>query len=689
MAVLMTPPFLQFFDDNGNPLSGGKIYTYNAGTTTKKATYTTSDATVQNTNPIILDAAGRAVIFIAGSYRFDIYDATDSLIRSVDDITSFATLESSSTSLFNKFSGDGTTRIFTASASLGSDSNGVQIFVDSGSPEYVTNGNFASDSGWTKGAGWTIGGGVATATGAISTAISQSAAITVVAGRYYRLSYDVTRSAGTITPSLGGSAGNARSATGTYTELIYSGSTQEIAFTGAGFTGTIDNVSLQAVSTNGFQIQDPSTYVINGTTIEFATAPKSGTNNIYVFALNQLVGAAVAAADQAIAAAAAADAAAATVANQKIVWMGDWAAGTYNVNEAVLYDGSAWIVTATTTTDTPSLVSADWDMLAEKGADGTGGVTAPLSANVGGYLRASGVGTYSWFNGNTNVASAATVDLTTSTTNVVTISGTTTITSLGVPANSGDVRFVRFTGAMILTHNGTNISLPTNANITTANGDTAIFVSSGSNGWRCYCYNRVNGTPLVFPSINGLTTLSSALTADDRVGIYNQTDAANRKITMRTFHSYSGAPHIVARHLLASGTAGGATSATTWHTRPLSSVRNAVTGASIASNQITLPSGTYHVRAWHVVNRVDFHQIGLYSVSNTSYFATGTGSYASQANSQGGFAELSHVMTLAASTVFELRSYASAAQAVNGLGNPASSGQSEVYAAIEITKLDD
>ena len=40
MAVLAVPPFLQFLDSDGNPLAGGKVYTYAAGTTTPKATST-------------------------------------------------------------------------------------------------------------------------------------------------------------------------------------------------------------------------------------------------------------------------------------------------------------------------------------------------------------------------------------------------------------------------------------------------------------------------------------------------------------------------------------------------------------------------------------------------------------------------------------------------------------------------
>lgn len=49
----------QFFDDNGVPLAGGKIYTYLSGTSTPATTYTSSSGATPNTNPIVLDAAGR------------------------------------------------------------------------------------------------------------------------------------------------------------------------------------------------------------------------------------------------------------------------------------------------------------------------------------------------------------------------------------------------------------------------------------------------------------------------------------------------------------------------------------------------------------------------------------------------------------------------------------------------------
>jgi len=67
----------QFFDDNGDPLSGGFLYSYAPGTTTKQSTYSDAAGT-PNSNPITLDAAGRATIFLAPTpYKFVLAAATD------------------------------------------------------------------------------------------------------------------------------------------------------------------------------------------------------------------------------------------------------------------------------------------------------------------------------------------------------------------------------------------------------------------------------------------------------------------------------------------------------------------------------------------------------------------------------------------------------------------------------------
>jgi parallel beta-helix repeat protein len=80
----------QFFDNNGNPLSGGKLYTYAASTTTPQATYTNSSGATANSNPIILNSGGRvpAEIWLTDglAYKFVLYTSTDTLIGSWDNI---------------------------------------------------------------------------------------------------------------------------------------------------------------------------------------------------------------------------------------------------------------------------------------------------------------------------------------------------------------------------------------------------------------------------------------------------------------------------------------------------------------------------------------------------------------------------------------------------------------------------
>ena len=61
MAVNLSPigNSEQFFDNNGIPLSGGLLYTYQAGSSTPLATYTDINATTANANPIVLNSSGR------------------------------------------------------------------------------------------------------------------------------------------------------------------------------------------------------------------------------------------------------------------------------------------------------------------------------------------------------------------------------------------------------------------------------------------------------------------------------------------------------------------------------------------------------------------------------------------------------------------------------------------------------
>lgn len=77
--------------DTDKPLSFGKVYTYESGTTSPKVTYSDEDKVAVNTNPVILDANGQADICLEGKYRLRVCDSSDVQIDIIDPVSDAAT----------------------------------------------------------------------------------------------------------------------------------------------------------------------------------------------------------------------------------------------------------------------------------------------------------------------------------------------------------------------------------------------------------------------------------------------------------------------------------------------------------------------------------------------------------------------------------------------------------------------
>jgi hypothetical protein len=109
-----------------------------------------------------------------------------------------------------------------------------------------------------------------------------------------------------------------------------------------------------------------------------------------------------------------------------------------------------------------------------------------------------------------DIASATTTDIGAQNTNFLRVTGTTTITGFGT--NYNGPRFLRFAGAVLLTH-GSALILPTAANITTAAGDLAIAIPKATtgtaDGWVVF-YQRASGFPL---STTGLVPTGAVTTS--------------------------------------------------------------------------------------------------------------------------------------------------------------------------------
>lgn len=120
----------QFFDNNGIILSGGKIYTYSAGTTTPAVTYTSSSGVTPHSNPIILDSAGRVPggeIWLPANtnFKFVLTTSLDITLGTYDNVGSVAF----TSPLLANLSGDGVQTVFSL-PSAPIDENSTNVYVN-------------------------------------------------------------------------------------------------------------------------------------------------------------------------------------------------------------------------------------------------------------------------------------------------------------------------------------------------------------------------------------------------------------------------------------------------------------------------------------------------------------------------------------------------------------------------------
>lgn len=119
----------RYYDADGNPLAGGKLYTYQAGTTTPQATYTDQGGGTPNANPIVLDANGEAAMWLDPtlSYKFVLKNSSDVTQWTTDNVVGILTASAVTTT---SIADDAVT-----TAKLADDSVTAAILADSASTD--------------------------------------------------------------------------------------------------------------------------------------------------------------------------------------------------------------------------------------------------------------------------------------------------------------------------------------------------------------------------------------------------------------------------------------------------------------------------------------------------------------------------------------------------------------------------
>jgi hypothetical protein len=137
----------------------------------------------------------------------------------------------------------------------------------------------------------------------------------------------------------------------------------------------------------------------------------------------------------------------------------------------------------------------------------------------------------------------------------------------------------------------------------------------------------------------------------------------------------------------ASSTTGGTFTSGAWRTRDLQTTQsNSITGCSLASNQITLPAGTFRITGFAPATFVDRHQTRIYNITGSAMLILGMSAYNEGNVGSVGASFFDGVVTLASSTVIELQHYGQTTQSSFGFGNSITWGDA-IFSTITITKV--
>jgi hypothetical protein len=507
----------QYFDSNGNPLSGGQLSFYESGTTTPKSTFTTSSYAVANTNPVILTSSGRQPdIWFSGVAKAILSNSNAVQIEVRDPV-------GETTSQF----GDpwlSTTTYAANEVVQGSDSQFYVSLVSSNS-----NNNPTSTSGywvllysvtWNSGITYTEGA-VVTVSNILYQSLQNSnlnknpttqaaywvlISLAYVSTITYTVGQNVVGPDGIFYTALRTTIGDTPASSpsdwvGTSAAAAASASAASAsassASTSAGTATTQAGLASTSATTATTQAGNASTSASSASS-SASSASTSATNAAASFDSfdDRYLGA---------------KATDPTVDNDGNPLLTGALYFNTTANEMRVYSGAAWLTaylpvgsyaTAGANSNITSLSGLTTPLsIAQGGTNAITGAAALTSLGAAALSANTFTAAQEWASG-TAIASASTINLNTATGNRVHITGTTTITAVTLTRGP---RTLIFDGILTLTHNATTNNLPGAANITTAAGDRAIYESDGTT---VYCVSYITAASTV-ATLAGVQSLSN------------------------------------------------------------------------------------------------------------------------------------------------------------------------------------
>lgn len=138
----------------------------------------------------------------------------------------------------------------------------------------------------------------------------------------------------------------------------------------------------------------------------------------------------------------------------------------------------------------------------------------------------------------------------------------------------------------------------------------------------------------------------------------------------------------------ATTTDGGGSTAGSWQDRTLNtSVVNNIAGASLGSNQVTLPAGTYEVTGFSVSFRTGATQSRLRDSGDTTTYAISSANYGDTSDGDNILNTFNGYFTLGSSTTLDLQTKAAQAKATDGFGRASDGGEVEIFSSLKFIKV--
>ena len=185
----------------------------------------------------------------------------------------------------------------------------------------------------------------------------------------------------------------------------------------------------------------------------------------------------------------------------------------------------------------------------------------------------------------------------------------------------------------------------------------------------------------------GVATSSSRPTVPFDGQVISETDTDSLKVYNGTSWLNVGYPMAIFNETQVATTNSGTFTSGAWQTRTLNTtVVNNITSCSLASNAVSLPAGTYYMRATAPAFQVNEHQVKILNSTDSADVALGRSSYNYSTTEAAGYSEAVGVVTITGTKSFTVQHRCAATKATNGLGTGVTWGN-EIFATFEIVRI--